>query len=74
MKVKKIVIKISKGETLELTLEEAKALRRTLDDVIGTKDFLPSSAPIIIKEPWRPYWDRLPYTYVITDDTSGVTQ
>lgn len=60
--VKAIVIQYPDGETKELTIEDAKALHRQLDELFGT---VAPASPIIIE---RDYWPRWwpPYTPPIT--------
>jgi len=57
-----IMLKIKDVE-INLTLEEVKALREELDDLLGEKTIFPPTQPIIPKGPGvptPPYFDNFP--------------
>jgi len=52
--VKKIILEI-RGKELSLTVEDAKALRTALDEVLGKTHYVPSPYPYVPYTPWVTY-------------------
>lgn len=68
--VKSIVIQYADGQTKELSVEDAKALHRQLDELFGE---VPACAPVVIERTRWPYWWP-PYSTPVTWKSYTTTQ
>lgn len=69
LKLAGVILEKESGEKVELSIDEAKELHQSLDEIFGSKPSFPSIPyPVIID----PHWDRYPrYWPWVTYDTQG---
>jgi len=78
VEIKKIVLQLGKIKA-DLTIEQAKKLQQTLNDLFGTTTTTVVSSPIIIEHvdrysaPYRPERPFSPFIWAVTDKTQFTT-
>lgn len=69
VKVESIIIKMTSGKKVTLTIEEAKSLFTQLEQLFGVKDVVISALPTII---YRDHWPWPGYTPIWAADSKSV--